>query len=274
MLCSGGKTMTKLLVVSTKVLRNRKMEGRSISVTVGNNIVHESSEEKLLGIIMSNNLSWNAYLYGCENVVGLIPKLSQRIGMLSKLNKFMSRQQFKMTCDGMFTSTLLYCLPLYVNTWGVPSLDDTVRHSSAFTKEDCRRLQVLQNKVLNCQTQKYHHRTSTKSLLEETSCLSVHQLGAYHTLVTTARILLSEKPEYFVNRFNIKNSNAETIVAARQVKKTNISCNLSISRSGFLYRAEKLWNCLPTKLRCETKITVLKAKLRNWVQGFITVKPS
>jgi len=64
MLCSGEKT--KLLIVSTRELRNSKLEGKTFRIDVGNKSVEETSDEKLHGITMSTNLSWNAYLYGNE----------------------------------------------------------------------------------------------------------------------------------------------------------------------------------------------------------------
>ena len=118
MLCSGEKT--KLLIVSTREQRVTKIQEKTISINVCNKVIEESKEEKLLGILMSNIMTWTSYLYGNkltgkDKILGLIPKLSQRVGMLTRLNKYLSRKQFKAACDGLFTSCLLYCLPLYSN---------------------------------------------------------------------------------------------------------------------------------------------------------------
>ena len=96
MLVSGDKT--KLLVIGTGGLKQSKLEDRVLRVTVGGNRVEETKDEKLLGILMSNNYSWNSHLYGNgktgkDKVMGLIPKLSQRVGMLGKLNKYMTTDQ-------------------------------------------------------------------------------------------------------------------------------------------------------------------------------------
>ena len=272
MLCSGEKT--KLLIVSTKEQRNLKLHGRPIRIHVGNNIIQETKEEKLLGITMSNTLTWNTYLYGNQQSGGLLSKLSQRIGMLTRLNCYMSGKQFKMMCDGLFTSTLLYCLPLFVNTWGLPSMDDTSRKSPSFTKEDCRRLQVLQNKVMRNITKNRINNTSTKELLGRANYLSINQLGAYHSLLTVARMFTSGKPEYFAKKLTRRYPNSEGIFPARQMNNVNVcSYKLSISRSGFLYRAGKLWNHLPESLRTERKVSSFKTELRKWIKEFIPVKP-
>ena len=115
--------------------------------------------------------------------------------------------------------------------------------SQAFTKENIRRLQVIQNKVLRSQTGKYHCRTPTVSLLKEAKDLSVHQLGAYHTLVTVARMLRTQQPEYFANWLNLRKQSAAGVFPLRQLNTINVECNLSTSRYGFSYQAAKLWNC-------------------------------
>ena len=137
MLCSGEKT--KLLIVSTREQRAIKLQDTTITINVCNKVIEESKDEKLLGILMSNNLTFRSYLYGNklagkDNITGLIPKLSQRVGMLTMLNKYLSRKQFKAVCDGLFTSCLLYCLPLYSNVWGIDTMDDTDRRSPTFSK--------------------------------------------------------------------------------------------------------------------------------------------
>ena len=141
MLVSGDKT--KLLVIGNRALKLSKLEDRVLKVKVGDNTVEETKDEKLLGILMSNNYSWNSHLYGNgkkgkDKVMGLIPKLSQRVGMLGKLNKYMTRDQFRQTSDGIFPSCLLYCLPLFGDflQWMIQSED--FRLSLNKTAVSCR----------------------------------------------------------------------------------------------------------------------------------------
>ena len=277
MLCSGDKT--KLLIVSTREQRTSKLNDKKISITVCNKVTEESEDEKLLGILMSNNMTWNAYLYGNkmtgkDKIVGLLPKLSQRVGMLSKLNKFMTRSQFRLTCEGLFTSCLLYCLPLFTNVWGLHDMDDTDRRYVAFTKADCRKLQVLQNKTLRLKTGNYTMNAPTSELLDAANDMSVHQLGAYQTLVTVFRILTSGQPEYLAERLVLKTQEEDSRTSRLQnTIQSQRKCNLTISRSGFLFRGSRLWNLLPLKTRLEKKIGPFKAEARKWVLKSISRKP-
>ena len=132
---------------------------RNIEVNVCRHIIKESKSEKLLGLIISNDLKWNNYLYGEkwrdkkeDNFKGLIPKLSQNVGLLKKIRKRMPEETFKMVSSGMFTSLVSYCIEVFGNNWGLDTMDEAERRSISFTKKDCAKLQTLQNTVLKLQT--------------------------------------------------------------------------------------------------------------------------
>ena len=75
---------TKLLVVSTKELKDSKVINgqHKVKIKVGDKVITETDDDKLLGIMMSSNMKRSTYLYGNqrqgkERIVGLIPSLSQ-----------------------------------------------------------------------------------------------------------------------------------------------------------------------------------------------------
>ena len=101
-----------------------------------------SLSEKLLGLIISHDLKWSSYLYGEiwrekkeDNFKGLIPKLSQRIGLLKKIRRKMPEETFRMISSGLFSSLVRYCVEVFGNNWGFETMDETDRRSSAFNKK-------------------------------------------------------------------------------------------------------------------------------------------
>ena len=64
MLCSGDKT--KLLIVCNRETRESKINSvnKHFTVEVCGKTIEETCNEKLLGVIMSSNMSWNTHLYG------------------------------------------------------------------------------------------------------------------------------------------------------------------------------------------------------------------
>lgn len=89
-----------------------------IQVKVCGKTVVETPDEKLLGIIISIDLTWKTHLYGNHltgdsKILGLITNLSQRVGILSKLAKIMPPKQFAKVCEGLFTSKVTKIILLY-----------------------------------------------------------------------------------------------------------------------------------------------------------------
>ena len=213
MVVAGGKS--KLIVVGTKELRTRKLGDRKLEVMVDGKLVRESPSEKLLGVILNNQMTWKEHLHGetwrtpeTENDNGLISQLSQRVGILRKLSAFASKKKLRMLASGLFYSKVSYCLPLYVNTWHLDMYKDGSSRTTSFTKEDCRKLQVLQNQVSRLQipNQQKHPNMSTQELLNMNEDLSIHQLGALRTIVMAKKIMASKKPSYLADQLQLGQS--------------------------------------------------------------------
>ena len=153
----------------------------------GNRVV-ETESEKLLGLVVNNTMTWSHYLYGEkwrteDNFPGLMSQLSQRVGLLRQVVHLMPRDRFRQIANGLFHSKMVYCLQVFGNVWGMASNDENVRRFKAFTKNDNRRLQVLQNQVLRMVTD-LGPDTPTTTLLHQAKALSVHQLTAFATLTS------------------------------------------------------------------------------------------
>ena len=277
MVCSGEKT--KLLTITTRDIRNRNLlpNNRKLQVEVCGKVVNESVDEKLLGVIVSNDLRWKTHLYGNnktgkEKLKGLIPKLAQRVGILSKLSRVMPQPKFSNVIEGIFTSTLRYCLQLFGNVWGYDNLDENNRRFEAFTKEDNRRIQCLQNKVLRLKTGMNKH-TPIVDLLKASGDMSVQQMTAYSTLMTVHKVVTTGSPGYLAQRLALRKPDGG-IFPNRQLNTIAVpNVRLTLSRGGFVYRGATLWNLLPANMRGEEKTQKFKLELRKWIRSNILHKP-
>lgn len=277
MICSGEKT--KLLIMSTKELRLSKLDSinKSLEVKVCNKIVKESTSERLLGLTIQNDLSWTAHLYGNglsgkDKTIGLLSQLSQRIGILKKVKPFMKPKQFNSVSNGLFTSKMTYGIQVFGNVWGTKTMDVATRKFYSFTKEDNRRLQVLQNKLLRMKSS-LGMETSTEALVQKCDELSVQQLTAYHTLMTVFKAVRFRKPFYLASKFELRRPNGNAIFPHRQSGKINIRADLTLSRGGMVYRGANLWNMLDAELRNELSIGTFKRKIKKWITENVPVKP-
>ena len=265
-MCVAGEK-SKLLIICTDELRRARLGPDRRSINVDEKVVEETTSEKTLGIIFSNNLLWKEYLDG------LMSSLSQRLGILKRLSKFCSRSKLSMLSEGIFYSKLRYCLPLVTTTWGLDEFKDSNCRFPNFTLEDNRKLQVLQNQVcriiLGKQSIFEKQLLPTSDLLLQCNQLSIHQLGAFTTVMMAKKILISGKPIYLRSRLK-KQISGRT----RESKALmSINARLNTTRSSFVYRSIKLLNRLPQELRDELDLEKFKQGLKTWIKCSIDVKP-
>ena len=109
---------SKLLVIGHPELRAARLTGK-LAIEVDGQRIEETDSEKLLGVIISNKLSWKDHLYGDKDNQGLVSQLKQRVGTLRRLSKYMSTERLKMMVSGIFYSKLMYCLPVFGNVHGL-----------------------------------------------------------------------------------------------------------------------------------------------------------
>ena len=271
MCVSGDKS--KLLIMGTKALKaSRKAE--QILVKVDGKTVYETHSEKLLGILVNGDMTWKEHLYGEDwriekNEPGLLSQLSKRVGLLKKLSRLVSKAKLRVLIDGLFYSKLNYCLPVFGSVFGLDEYNDSERRYVSFTKEDNRKLQVLQNTVMRLQTG-LPMLTPTATLLDKANSLSIQQLIAKNTLFMVYKIVQTPKPKYLADRLKLADRGANQ----RNLGKLIIpKYNLSLSREGFLSQGSLLFNKLPVSLRQEVNFHRFKSGVKKWVSENICVKP-
>ena len=270
LVCSGAKT--KLLIVGTKDLRRTKLtnQNKVIKISVAGYDVEETSSERLLGLVINNSLTWENHLHGNDEHKGLITKLQQRAGIIKKLSFVMPKGRLIVFAEGIFFSLLNYCIEVYGNVWGLGGYDETVRHSSAFRKEDNAKLQVLVNKVLRALTG-LDNDTPSAILASTSGQLSVHQRTALFTLTSVYKSLQTKEPAYSYESFN--NSLLSNQDGHHQANCKKIQYKLSLSRCGYYYRGSRLFNKLPVSLVNTTKLKDFKKIAKEWVKDNIPLHP-
>ena len=276
-MCVAGEK-SKLLIIGTSELRSSKLTD-PIVIEVDNMEVEETKSEKLLGVIINNKLTWQEHLHGetwrkgDENATGLIPQLSQRVGILKRMSKYMNKKRLELFTNSIFYSKLNYCLPVFGHVFGLEMYKYTSSRARPFTKEDNRKIQVLQNKVMRLITG-MEKATPTTTLLKLTKSLSVQQMIVFQTLTMVHKVIHTAKPAYLANRMKFRTDEDNRKVPPRSQGMISIvTKKLSTSRGGFVYRGSKLFNSLPNHLRTECNLKQFKKGVKEWVIATIRARP-
>ena len=241
---------THFMVIASQN-QHRRNDNFGITLNTGTEIVAPSESERILGLNVQNDLSWNNHIINNEK--SLSKSLSRKISALGKICLQADFRTRKMLANGLVISNIIYMVQVYGQA------SDYLLHI----------LQVQQNRAAQIVT-RLGWRTSTSLLLNQIGWLSVRQLYVYHSLLLLWKIRNSGNPQYlnekFVQRFNY---------STRQATSNSLSIystpRSEMSKKSFVFNTTILWNSLSTDLRKTQSLMAFKRNLRSWVKSNVEI---
>ena len=171
---------TKFMIIGTSKLKKIRQD-IDFRINIDNQHIAESQSEKVLGVVLNNEMLFRNHLYGNEDNDGLTTDQKRRVGIMHRLSKTMSNDKLKLLSHGIFYSKLNYCLPVFGTVFGLAKYKDKGTRYINFTTRYNNNLQTLQNKLNRILTNS-KMRTPTRELLENKGPFSVQQMIALQTL--------------------------------------------------------------------------------------------
>ena len=229
---------THLMTVGTGA--RLRMQDSKVEVVMDGIYLKESNEkyETLLGCNIEPDLKWHKQVYKLQM------KLKMRLSALHHLKGMIPFHMKKRITEGIFTSVLSYCLPVF----------------GGCDKGEIESLQVMQNKAARLVTN-LGQRASREIIFKQVGWMTVNQLVFYHSALATFRIRQSKEPEYLSKIMN-RNNRANKIIIPHT--------RLSLAKNSYCFRAAAQWNCLPERIRNIIRISPFKVQLRSWVHQNIS----
>ena len=229
---------------------------------------------------VDSHLSWTPHIRGetwrpkGRNEPGVVHSLTTKVTAVRRLMWAMTASQLRQYVEGTVQSVIQYCLPVYANSWGVGGRGEE-GHMSLCTKEDIKRLQVLQNKALRCLVKRQEgtswdtlRHMGTGVLARKTGILSVNQIAALATLTMLKKMMDSGKPRLVVERLRKTKSRHQTLSLNRPS-----SHQLKMTRESFMERAIGMWNIIPVYLKSTQPRAKFKVEAKKWVRMNVPAKP-
>lgn len=218
---------TKCLVIS----RNGFDATLLPSLMMGGSVIEYVSSARNLGVIFSNDLSWNRHI---DSTMG------QVYGMLRTLwsiQNFIPLHIRSMIAKSYLLSRLLYCCELYSNC-------DSVHRG---------KLTVLTNDIARFV---YGIRRSNRASLyvRQLYGMEFHRLLQYRCLIALHKIIYTCEPKYLFDRLRFSRSSRSNCIIP-------IRYNYLVSDRQFFVYAVRLWNTLPLNLRNVSHFNQFKSKL-------------
>ena len=224
---------THLMTVGTR--ERLQLQETKVAVVMDGIALEESKEhvEILLGCHIEPTLKWH------RQIDELLKKLQKRLTGLANLRGFTPFHLKKRITEGMFTSVLAYCLPVF----------------GGCKKYELEALQVMQNQAAGLVTN-LPIRTPRLEIYSVAGWMTVNQLVFYHSALSTLRIRQSGEPKYLSEIMSRDNRAGRIIVP---------NTSLTLAKKSFCFRAAEQWNSIPEGIRKMKKIGQFKSQLKKWI---------
>ena len=215
---------TKYMICGTK---KRIDQFSNVKLSIDGDDIECVSTFKYLGTWIDPLLKWD------DHVLNTCKKISQRIGLVSRLRKCIPVKVTKLLANSLVMPYFDYCNLVWGNC----------------SKELNTKLQVLQNRLARLVLNE-GPRAHIFDMFNELNWTTLDKRSNVNLILLVYKCLKGDAPEYLGTKF--------TYVNTRHAYSTKSSCGRSLyqpkvtSQSGkrtFKYRGAKAWNGLPSNLR-------------------------
>ena len=212
--------------------RLSKLEKVKLNIKVGDSVLTQVSEAKLLGVHIDPHLSWQPHIHS------LCSKVSKKLGLLRRLRKVMPHNTMK-----TIYNTLVLPLMDYADIiWGTAAQT----HVNEVFKLQKRAARILMG------ASRYAH---TTPILRQLNWLTVQQRVKLHRAVLMYKATHKLAPKYISEKFiRISEINSKRNTRASHRGDFVVpKPRLEIFKKSLVYTGATEWNTLPTDIKdCQT----------------------
>ena len=200
-------------------------------------VIISSQKERILGINLQENLSWEAQVNIGEKA--LFPEVRKVIGAIKHIRNLTDNKTRLLLANSLVMSRILYLLPI----WGGAS--------NKITKE----LQVIMNLTARYVTN-LSKRTKGMTLMNRCGWLMADELIEHQSLILMWKLVYLQKPYHVSQKIEVEDDKTLSTNRAR-LKTVNL---------GWRWRTVKQWNHLPDDLRKCENLHRFKTKLKEHIK--------
>ena len=219
------------------------MRTEQIKLYIENHVILGTEQQKLLGVIIDKNLSWDKQIDAvCLNV-------TRRITLLKMLSKYIDQANMK----------------LYYNSYILPILDYGCLIWGRCSKTNSLRILKLQKRAARI-ILKADITTPSQSMFNELNWLIFPKRVQYHSCTMVYKALHGLAPEYIEYLFTkVSDSHSRHLRSVDNELLRVPSSKTNIFENSFTITAAKQWNELPLEVRNSSSLNAFKNTLKMYL---------
>ena len=207
-----------------------------LHIVVGNDIIYNSTQRKLLGITFDSALSFDVHVFN------LCKKASQKLNALARISSYMSQTKLKIIMNAFITSQFGYC-PL---VW--------MFHSRGLNN----RINRIHERALRLV---YNDTQSTfAELLSKDKSFSIHHRNLQALAIEIFKTINGDNP-LMKSIFVMKKTKYNLRGAALYTNNVN---TVKYGTESLSFRGAKTWSMIPEEIKSSRSLSEFKIKIKKW----------
>ena len=206
---------------------------------IGNYTIENSKQQKLLGVLLDNNLSFE------KHINNLCTKASQKLSALCRVSSFMSTGQKRIIMKAFINSQFGYCPLVWMN------------HS----RKIHNRINRIHERALRVV---YNDNSGTfEELLLKDNAVKIHDRNLQVLVTEMFKVKQGIAPAIMNDVFRIRKNNYKTRNAGEFQSHCVKTVHYGTETVSFL--GPKIWSLLPEEYKNLNSVDEFKIKIKNWV---------
>ena len=211
-----------------------------VCVKIENGIIKKFLQEKLLGKVIDNRLTFEPHV---EN---LCKKVGQRLHALARIANYMDISKRHHIMNAFILSQFWYCLLIWMF------------HSRKFNHRI--------NEIHECALRVVYNdqQFSFEELLEIDNSFSIHKRNHQKLVIEMFKVnnglsvqVISENVHFVENHYNLRHQ-------SRTKFKVDHDKNETYGKQSLSYLVPKIWNSIPQEIKNVTTLAAFKTKIKHW----------
>ena len=244
--CKRNKMTVNILKTKAMFLssapKQTNLQANAPNIKIGNDQIQNSTQEKLLGVIVDSSLNWSSH------VEATLKKCNSLLYLLGRIKTFLNLSTRKLYFNAYILPHLDYCCTI----WGNCN-DNLVEKLIKFQKRAAR---LILNKPMD---------TPSEELFQTLGWMKFDERVNYRKAILMYKSLHNLAPTYLSSKFtytsdihqvNLRSISDSTLYAPKP--------NLEIYRKTFAYSGSKIWNALPESIRSAPSLWAFKQRYLRW----------
>ena len=236
-----NSTKTKCMLISTSI---KLKKCAKLNISVDNHQIENVSCQKILGVMVQENLKWNAHInHVCK-------KLNMKLNLLKRISPFLTHDMKKLFYNSYILSQFDYCCILWA------------KGSSSSLMKLCKVQKRVARLIL-----KKPNKTPSLPLFKTLKWLTFENRVKYHIGVLVYKSLNKKAPVYITNMFTVNSVNSYCL---RSSTRGDIGSRLTAPKTNYMldtfsHNGKQLWNQLPTKIRNAKNVNCFKKLFKDYL---------